>query len=451
MASTYLTKTFSSSPTNAKIGTVSLWFKLANEADSSNTFFRIFATGASATNRTDINITASTGTLNFTAVNSSTGLATSQGLRDESGFYNLVASYDTTQSTASDRLKLYLSGEQITAFGSATYPAQNADLDFGNNSNAHYIGKSPHFSPRFFHGIISHFHYVDGTAYPASTFGSTDPTTGEWKINTAPTISSYGNNGFWILKDGNTITDSSPNSNNFTLGGGTLTKTEDCPSNVFATLNALAKPGAGNLPSFGNGNTHYNKTATGAGNNSMIVATLGATTGKFYYEYKMNDSNAFIAGISTLDNTYYDANGGSMNTASGVGVAYQSSGNKIINGTSTTYGNSYGSGNIVGVAFDLVNNFIYFSKDGVWQNSGDPTSGSSGTGGIGIATTGITYSPFAQNNGYNSPSSVYYNFGNGYFGTTAVASAGTNASGNGIFEYDVPTGYTALSTKGLNL
>jgi hypothetical protein len=42
------------------------------------------------------------------------------------------------------------------------------------------------------------------------------------------------------------------------------------------------------------------------------------------------------------------------------------------------------------------------------------------------------------------------NFGNGYFGTTAVSSAGTNASNNGIFEYDVPTGYTALSTKGLN-
>jgi hypothetical protein len=42
------------------------------------------------------------------------------------------------------------------------------------------------------------------------------------------------------------------------------------------------------------------------------------------------------------------------------------------------------------------------------------------------------------------------NFGNGYFGTTAVSSAGTNASGNGIFEFDCPNGFTALSTKGLN-
>ena len=44
-----------------------------------------------------------------------------------------------------------------------------------------------------------------------------------------------------------------------------------------------------------------------------------------------------------------------------------------------------------------------------------------------------------------------YNFGNGYFGSTQISSAGTNASGIGIFEYDVPTGYTSLSTKGLNL
>ena len=52
---------------------------------------------------------------------------------------------------------------------------------------------------------------------------------------------------------------------------------------------------------------------------------------------------------------------------------------------------------------------------------------------------------------YESSCEVKANFGNGYFGTTAVSSAGTNASNNGIFEYDVPTGYTALSTKGLNL
>ena len=442
MASTYLTRTPSSAGNRQK-WTWSAWIKLGALGTDRN----LFGAYAHSADNLKINI-ADTDQVSIRFYNNTEyQLGLNRVFRDTSAWYHLVFAVDTTLASGGDRFKIYVNGVRETSFAAANDPTQNLQMTI-NEATATQIGRFNTGS--YFDGSMSHINFIDGTAYDASYFGSTDATTGEWKINTSPSVT-YGTNGFWILKDGNTITDSSPNSNNFTLGGGTLTKTEDCPSNVFATLNALAKPGAGNLPSFGNGNTHYNKTATGAGNNSMIVATLGATTGKFYYEYKMNDSNAFIAGISTLDNTYYDANGGSMNTASGVGVAYQSSGNKIINGTSTTYGNSYGSGNIVGVAFDLVNNFIYFSKDGVWQNSGDPTSGSSGTGGIGIATTGITYSPFAQNNGYNSPSSVYYNFGNGYFGTTAVASAGTNASGNGIFEYDVPTGYTALSTKGLNL
>ena len=85
---------------------------------------------------------------------------------------------------------------------------------------------------------MSHIHFCDGTALAPTVFGSTDATTGEWKINTSPSLH-YGTNGFTILKDGNTITDQSANSNNFSLGGGTLTKTEDSPSNVFATWNPL--------------------------------------------------------------------------------------------------------------------------------------------------------------------------------------------------------------------
>ena len=80
------------------------------------------------------------------------------------------------------------------------------------------------------------FIYVMVILMHASEFGSTDSTTGEWKINTSPSVT-YGTNGFFILKDGNSVTDQSGQGNNFTVGSGTLTKTEDCPSNVFATLN----------------------------------------------------------------------------------------------------------------------------------------------------------------------------------------------------------------------
>ena len=96
---------------------------------------------------------------------------------------------------------------------------------------------------------------------------------------------------------------------------------------------------------------------------------------------------------------------------------------------------------------DLDNNKLYFSKNGTWQNSGDPESGATGTGSAFTLSSDKTY--FIAINHYNSNVSDF-NFGNGFFGTTAISSEGTNASGIGKFEFNVPANYTALSTKGLN-
>ena len=122
--------------------------------------------------------------------------------------------------------------------------------------------------------------------------------------------------------------------------------------------------------------------------------------------------------------------------------------------SNSSFGNTYATGDIIGIAVDLDNLKIYFSINGTWQNSGDPTSGSTGTGSA-FTITAPSSTPdgayFFAWSDISDTAKASWNFGNGYFGTTAVSSAGTNASGNGIFEYDVPTGYTALSTKGLNL
>ena len=99
---------------------------------------------------------------------------------------------------------------------------------------------------------------------------------------------------------------------------------------------------------------------------------------------------------------------------------------------------------------DLDNNKLYFSKNGTWQNSGDPTSGSTGTGSAFDIASGVSYS-FGQSSYDGGTDPVFsWNFGNGYFGVTAVASAQSPDDGNGIFEYDVPAGYRALCTKSLN-
>ena len=443
MSNTYLTRTLGT-PTLATKATCSMWFKLA-EPTGQNTLFASAGNAAAFYLHTD-------STLRVYNVDGS-ALTTNRVFRDTSAWYHLVVAIDTTQVTASNRVKVYINGIQETSFSSASYPNQNSASAFGN-ATAHFVGANT--SPaNYFNGSMSHIHLIDGTAYDASAFGSVDSDTGEWSINTSPSVT-YGNNGFFILKDGNTITDSSPNSNNFSLGGGTLTKTEDCPSNVFATFNPL---GLGNDVTFSNGNC----TATygTSGTRSIVTSTLGATSGKYYWEIEIQGSSSAdnaVLGISLNGWETGYAVAGETNQSWGFrgynGLVYNN--NSSVGGTWSTFTN----GDIIGVAVNLDDeqgglNKLYFSKNGTWLNSANPTNHSATTGVVGITkpengTSGFLF-PVISDAGSTATPQFKTNFGNGYFGTTAVASAGTNASGIGIFEYDVPTGFTALSTKGLNL
>jgi len=443
MASTYLTRTPSSAGNRTK-WTWSAWVKCSLPDGAANATAELFYGFESSTYYCSIRKTE-TG-LRFVQYNDGGfdfDVRTSALLRDTNGWYHLVVTYDSGQSTASDRIKIYINGVQQTSFTNATYPSQNFESDINRNT-IHAIGRRNHNSDNYFDGSMSHIHFCDGYAYSASDFGSTDATTGEWKINTSPSVT-YGTNGFFILKDGNSVTDQSPNTNNFTVGGGTLTKSEDCPSNVFATWNPLTKLHNGTY-TFTNGNTTCEVNVR-RGTHS----TLGASSGKFYWETKLisnNNTNNNATGISAKHSTA--GNDGTGEAAEE--YVYKSDGDKATGNSNSSYANTYTNGDIIGVAMDLDNNKLYFSKNGTWQNSGDPTSGSTGTGAISITAADSTADGFYVANAGNQNDTAKWsaNFGNGYFGTTAVSSAGTNASGIGIFEYDVPTGYTALSTKGLN-
>ena len=441
MASTYLTRT-PSSASNRKTFTFSLWFKLSNFSGDLN----ILSNNGASSTRDYISLES--GKLRVASYSGSYvyNLHTNRLFRDTSAWYHLVVAFDTTQGTASNRIKIYVNGVQETSFGTATYPSQNLDTNY-NNTTALWISRDYNGVGYFyFNGSMSHVHFCDGTALAPTVFGSTDSTTGEWKINTSPSFT-LGTNGFTILKDGNTITDQSTNSNNFSLGGGTLTKTEDCPSNVFATINPLVRTVS--TPSFNAGN---NTVSSNAGAYQNHFSTIGMTgSGKYYWEMKVNGTanSAMFFGISS------DIEMNNLITVSNV-VGYTStgytlvasSGNKYNNENSTSYGSALTNGEIMMGALDLDNGKIWYGKNGTWFNSGNPASGSNEAF-SGISASNVYFvSGTVYDGGYGS---VNYNFGNGYFETTAVSSAGTNASGNGIFEYDVPTGYTALSTKGLNL
>tara|TARA_R100001369_G_scaffold18089_1_gene33519 strand:- start:144 stop:1496 length:1353 start_codon:yes stop_codon:yes gene_type:complete len=450
MANTYLSRSISGG--NQKTFTLSVWVKRSEIG--SNVYGTILSYadsvgGGGGTPRGEIIFYEDKLQfgINPTGNSWSTFNTGARRFRDVNGFYHIVVAVDTTQGTASNRLKMYVNGELQTL--SSAPDTQNLNTGFNKNSSTNHIGRSTSGTGNFFSGCMSHYHFVDGSALAATVFGSVDSVTGEWQINTSPSFTP-GTNGFTILKDGNTITDQSANSNNWSSNGAGVTKTQDCPSNVFATWNSLDRYYTQAI--FSNGNA---TVQTPNASETYCTSTLGMSSGKYYMEVRTYDgSNQDNIGIVDSVAT---ANNGSNNTyQKPYAWVYRSAGN-VFNNDNNLGGTfaSYQSNHNIMVAVDLDNNKIYFGKDGTWQNSGNPASGSTGTGGFSITASSSLpngcYFFTVGDNTTGDDTTYRGNFGNGHFGSTAISSAGTNASGNGIFEYDVPSGYTALSTKGLNL
>ena len=436
MANTYLTRnqtngnqdkwTFSGWVKRSKLGAAQCIFATSNGSTTS------FDAKFDSSDRIDV--------YNYLSGGYGARLVTNRVFRDTNAWYHIVIVYDSGNSTEAQRLRIYVNGTEESSFSTTNYPSLNENSDLNVSGSTLDIGRQQNGS-QFFDGLMSHLHLSDGYAYAPTVFGSTDSTTGEWKINTSPSIT-MGTNGFTILKDGNTITDQSSNSNNFTSNGSGVTKTEDNPSNNFCTWNPLAPPTT--APTFSNGNT----TAAIPNSGGRFRSSFGLSSGKYYCEVKINSLNAAIIGISPIDSSAYT---GIFSDTSGIGL-YGTLGSIYKNGSNIGSIASVANGDIVGMAIDLDNNNIYFSKNGQYGSGLNGSWNQNFAGAYGVAiNSGHFYAITGQNGGSGTSSNISMNFGNGYFGTTAVSSAGTNASNNGIFEYDVPTGYTALSTKGLNL
>ena len=380
-----------------------------------------------------------------------TQIKTNRLFRDTSAWYNIVYIGDTTESTSSDRLKLFVNGVQETSFGTATYPSQNYEWQLQAIAKNFGIGafaaENAGASPSSFY--LAEVVYLDGVVGSVSDFGETDTATGIWKPKKIGSFTSAGTNSFYLdFKDSSNLgNDASGLNNDFTVNNLTsIDQSTDTCVNNYCTLNILAKPGTGNLPPLAEGNLHYNKINTGSGNNAQINGTIGVSSGKYYFEIKPADSSAQVVGISTVQPLFDTHGGGISSSALGVGVVYYNNGTKYINGTNSSYGDSWTTNDIIGCAFDLDNNFVYFSKNGTFQDSGDPTSGATGTGGI-ACTANITYTPTIQNNNYNAATSTFMNFGSPPY---SISSGNSDANGFGNFEYSVPSGYYALNTSNLN-
>ena len=435
-------------------GTWSFWIKICDPDLSNNLGIFMFRKGNSYTaSRLRIYLESGSNKLVWELKDSGGSddsfIKSNARLRDVGAWYHICMSYDSTLGTAADRLKMWINGKDVRT----EYGGFESDDQVG--SNFQYLASSAMFVALGrvdenngldykFDGSMAECYFIYDSTYDVSTFGETDATTGEWKpkLDIASGIT-FGSQGFYFpfTNAADMKADSSGNSNTYLITG-SLTQSKDSPSTNMSSLNTLDNYYAN--ATFFKGNT---RIVTGSGREASVTATIPMFKGKYYWEAKTLSSSAPFLGIQPIPsfgntaspaplqlNGYGLLSTGKVETTNG-------SGGSIVLATYATYT----AGDIIGIAVDLdsAQNKIYFYKNGTLLGA----SGVNITS-VGSTSQGMYLAAFGVIAGQDT---IEVNFGNGYFGTTAVSSAGTNASGNGIFEYDVPTGYTALSTKGLNL
>ena len=384
-----------------------------------------------------------------TAVN----VRTNRVLRDTAAWYHCMVVLDTTQATETDRVKIYINGVQETSMVSAVYPPQNYQFAINNAVN-HFVGQKGD-NTDYFCGYMAETYFIDGQALTPTSFGEFDEDSGIWKpIEFTGTYPSADTNHFYLNFDDSSSlgADSSGNGKNMSLTNiAAADQSTDTPTNNFCTLNQIALDGS--VGSSGNITQGATKaTATEFDVFVTFAPTFGVTSGKWYAEFEYEGGQADnLAGILDIDAVVpYNSRLGKAGQWS-VGF-YQANGKLYVTSdsgvTSTAnWGASAANGDIISVAVDMDNHFVYFAKNGTWQNSGVPTSGSTGTGGVAFdsnKTVGIGCSSYDQG---SDEGQIFANYG-GYTAGT-ISSAASDANGYGTFEYAPPSGYYALCGKNL--
>ena len=368
---------------------------------------------------------------------------TNRVFRDPAAWYNICISIDTTAASA-DRIRIYINGIRETSFGTETIPSASLAINMNSTSYQQQFGmQGP--STEGFYGVMAHAHWIDGTAYIASDFGETDSTSGIWVAKTSPSVT-YGTNGVFLkFQDTSAFgDDSSGNTNDFTVSG-TMTQTKDTPDNNFCTLNPLVSSGGGIYTrvegTYTNGNNTYVSTAA---NYRPTCATTGLTAGLWYFEWKQTqktDGQEEIVGIS--GDQYTIDNSGNLELGySSMEYGYNATGGHIRNSNAqVSYGVASAQNDIMGCYIDLTANKLYFAKNGTIMNSGT---------GYTITAASTTDSQMwvpAVCAWSGTQHTIEFNFGNGYFGTTAVTSGVADAGGEGTFEYDPSAGTFDSASK----
>jgi len=433
-SSDYLNRTPSSAGSTTK-GTFSIWFKLSETTASRSGAYLTYYNNYNPPNWFFISIDTDEylHIAQFTSPSSYVfQLVSTQLFRDYSAWYHLVVAIDTTQGTASNRVRAYLNGSEITSWQTQTNPSSSASLVMFNNSLTN-IGRY-NTSSQYTSGYIAENYVIDNQQLDPSYFGETDEDSGLW-IPKAYT-GSFGTNGFY-LKFANSASlgvDSSGNGNNFTVNNLTsVDQTTDTPTNNFATLNPLNNNTSA-TSTFSEGNLKLVTDGNGGSRSSIAVSS-----GKWYCEIKCVSNTAWngVTDVSQYINNEYTTNSVALYTAGAtlyVGGVNQGSGG---------YGSTWTANDIMNLALDLDSGTkkIYFGKNGGWWN-GSTYGASSPTTSVTL-TNDVTYAITVGSGSGTSTNEL--NFGNPPYSGGGY----TDGAGYGNFSYAVPSGYYSLCTKNL--
>lgn len=367
-------------------------------------------------------------------------IVTSAVYRDPSSWYHICLAVDTTQATASNRVKLYVNGSLVTAYqvdNRSSTTTQNYNFSYLNqNSYIQSIARSYYYG-YYFDGYMAETVMVDGQQLAVTAFGSTNALTGVWQP--AKYTGTYGTNGFYLPFTNTTSTttlgyDFSGNSNNWTTNNLSLTagSTYDSMTDVptltsattanYAVLNPLNNPSSATV-------LDGNLKATGNSNYKVLPSTIQISSGKWYWELTALSPTRNAVGIATYNSADLTTSGnflGQSSTSWSMFVEGTNAIKKYNNGTATAFSPALtaSANDIFMVAMDVDNGKIYFGKNGTWADSSDPTTNTN------PAFSGLTGPFFPAMSVYDSTGAAI-NFG------------------QRPFAYTPPTGFVALNTYNL--
>ena len=379
---------------------------------------------------------------------SSYSLTSNRLIRDPAAWYHLVWRVDSTQSTDSDRMRVYLNGDQITSWSTENYITQNYDFEV-NNTVAHNIGRLVGGGGSYVGGYITETHLIDGQSLGPESFGETK--NGVWIPRNTSGLT-YGTNGFRLqFKQTGTGTassstigaDTSGQDNHYTSNnmGVDASNIPDCPENNFLTLGGNENRGNSNIVAT-LGNLKFTKSGA---NFSNMLGSFALFSGKWYCEAYITTSNLTQVGVQECQNTIF-TNGGDFGANTDLGM-WDSRGYYYDEGTAAGSPPSYGSADIIQIAFDVEAGKIWFGKNGTYNHSGDPANGTNQTTGStnDLSKIGVTIA----GNGENGGAAVYNCGQDGSFaGNLTGGNVGTESDENGIgaFKYAPPSGFLAICT-----